>query len=320
MKKILSIFLSLTITLSLCSCSLNPNVGISANAFCFDTVITITVYGNYDKSILNPCLEMCNYYEGLLSPSIETSDVYKINHSSENQIEVSKETAYLLENALTFAKMSNGLYDPTVYPLSDLWHFSTNTDYVPDEEAIQEALKLIDYTSIHVEGTTVIKDNPNTQIDLGSIAKGYIADMLKDCLINEYNVKSALINLGGNVLTIGSKPDGNPFNIGIKDPFGSEDPIITIKTGDKSVVTSGIYERCFEKDGILYHHILDTKTGHPVKSDLVSVSIICDSSMNADALSTALFLIGEKNSTDILRAFNAEAYFIYSDASVSHVY
>ena len=197
---------------------------------------------------------------------------------------------------------------------------------MPEDAAIKEALSHVSYDTIRFgAGTssetalpvynTVTLNDPQAAIDLGFIAKGYIADKLKEYLLSR-GVESACISLGGNVITIGEKPDGSPFRIGIQEPFSADGTSIgTIDIQDLSVVTSGIYERCFYEDDILYHHILDTATGYPVENELASVTIICDSSTKADALSTSCLCMGLENGRQYLDRAKVEYLLITKDGT-----
>ncbi|MCC8044916.1 MAG: FAD:protein FMN transferase [Clostridiales bacterium] len=194
---------------------------------------------------------------------------------------------------------------------------SEGSSLIPSTEEIEEALSHIDYQNVAVDGTTVTLSDPEAEIDLGGIAKGYIADQLEEYLLS-CNIESALINLGGNVQTVGTKPDGSAWKIGIQKPFGSSSDIIAVIacTGE-SVVTSGTYERYFEVNGVIYHHILDPKTGYPTDNGLTSVTILADSSTQCDALSTSCFVLGLEDGTDLIESLDqVEAMFITEDGTM----
>ena len=315
MKKYRLSFLIICITFFLLSgCSRNATP-ISKSGIYFDTVITITLYSDAHSKFLDECFVLAEKYEKLFSKTVETSDVYKINHSNGEPTVVDSETIYLLEKALSYAEMTDGLIDPTILPLSDLWNFGEN-DTVPDTFDIAYALSNVGYENVILdkEANTVTLTNPNAGIDLGFIAKGYIADKMKEYLISE-GVESALINLGGNILTLGSKPDGSAFVLGIQEPFKTgESTIPNVSITDKSLVTSGVYERCFYENDILYHHILDTQTGYPVDNDLWGVTILSDSSMEGDAYSTICICLGLEDSLELIeKTEGVEALFITED-------
>lgn len=291
---------------------------ISKSGIYFDTVITITLYGTEHYELLDECFLLAEKYENMLSKTAETSDVYKINHSNGAPTVVDEETIYLLEKSLSYADMTDGAIDPTILPLSDLWNFGEN-DIVPDDADISSALSCVGYENVIIdkEAQTVALKDPNAGIDLGFIAKGYIADKMKEYLLSE-GVESALINLGGNILCVGDKPDGNSFLLGIQIPFeksGTEAP--TVKVSDQSLVTSGVYERYFYQDDVLYHHILDTDTGYPVNNGLWSVTILSDSSMEGDAYSTICMCLGLEDALELIEATEGiEAMFITEDMEI----
>lgn len=288
---------------------------LSETGFFLDTVISITIYGSSDSTIMDGCFSLLLDYEQLFSRTIEGSDVWNVNHSGGEATEIDEETAYLIETALYYSELSDGAFDITITPLAELWDVQNNTGYIPSDDEIAEALSHVDYTTISLDGTTVTLSDPEAEIDLGSIAKGYIADCLKEYLLSE-GTESALINLGGNVLTVGTKPDGSSWKIGIRKPFGesSSDLITVVQTEDMSVITSGTYERYFEVDGVIYHHILDTETGYPVNNGLTSVTILSESSTQGDALSTTCFVLGLEDGMDLIESTDgAEALFITED-------
>lgn len=292
----------------------------------FDTVVSIEIYESDSKcsnSILTKnCYEICEKYENLYSTSSKDGDVYKLNHSNGEKVDVDSDTIIIVNRALFYSKYSDGAFDITIEPLSSLWNFGKNKKTVPDEEEIKEAVKKVDYNNIIVEydydnnGTIQFKAI-DTSIDLGAIAKGYVADKVKEYLVSE-GVTSAIINFGGNILTIGNKPDGNDFTIGIQKPFGkTNETIATISINDKAVVTSGVYERYFYKDDVLYHHILNPRDGYPFNNGLYSVTIITDASCDADALSTTCFAMGLDDAKELLKIFpSTEAVFIMDDGTI----
>ena len=301
--------------------------------FYFNTVISITVYRAEDAGYLEDCFSLCETYEKLFSRTLEGSDIYRNNHSQGEPVTVSGETVYLLEQACYYARLSGGRIDPTVALLDDLWNFSGqagNEDAqeteassggsvlqpkkIPADADIQSVLPHITYENIHIETNTVSLADPLSQIDLGFIAKGYIADKVKELLL-EKGVKSALINLGGNVLALGNKPDGSAFTIGMQKPFDEQGKAIaTLSLSDHSLVSSGVYERYFRQGGRLYHHILDTKTGYPVENGLLGVTILSGSSMEGDALSTTCFVLGLTEGMELIEAIpDTEAVFITED-------
>lgn len=293
-----------------CGASQTPIV---RTGFYFDTVIRITVYDAKKEACLDACFELAKKYENMLSPTVEGSDIWKINHSNGEPVEVSDETAILLETALYYCDITNGLIDITIEPLNELWDFHTN-DQVPSGEAIAEALSHTDYNNLLIEGNTVTLLDPKSSVSLGFIAKGFIADKMKEYLISQ-DINSAIIDLGGNLLAVGSKPDGTPFKFGIQKPFDEQGtPITSLSASDKSLVSSGVYERYFYQNDVLYHHILNPADGYPIRNNLLSVTILSDSSMTGDALSTSCFVLGLEDGTKLIETIDGvEAIFITDD-------
>ncbi len=305
---------SLLIIFLVSGCSKTPEA-IAKSGFYLNTVITITLYDNSDTELIDGAFLVCDKYEQLLSRTISGSDIWNINHSNGAPIEVSEETASLLQTAITYCDKTNGAVDITLAPLSDLWDFSSDKPKrVPNDSDIQKLLTNVDYHAIKITGNTVTLENKNAAIDLGFIAKGFIADKIKEYLIKN-GVSSAVINLGGNVLTIGNKPDGSPFTIGIQKPFDDRNTSITsVSASDSSVVSSGVYERFFEENGTLYHHILNPVTGYPYETTLLGVTILSKTSLQGDALSTSCFVLGLKDGMQLVESLpDVEAIFITDD-------
>ncbi len=310
----LIIFLGLLFT---AGCHVTPSaVPISRTDFAFDTVITITVYDKEDANALTDCFSLAEHYETLFSRTLEGSDVSRINSAGGAPVQVDPETIDLLESALSYARLSGGVFDPTIGAVSSLWDFSSGKGEVPAASDIEEAVRTVDYTEVTVDRENCLVQllNKDARIDLGGIAKGYIADRMKDTLLS-HGVENAIINLGGNVLVIGNKPDGSAYHIGIQKPFAGEGtPLAELPLSDMSLVSSGVYERYFEKDGELYHHILDTKTGYPVRNNLLGVTIRSRKSVDGDALSTICFALGLENGLSLIESIpDTEAVFITDD-------
>ena len=311
--KLPGILLLITILL-VNGCSSISNEPASSTSTFFDTVITITVYDKNADHILDECMQLCKKYELLFSPTNEESEIYKLNHAGGQPVELSRETIEAIEIGLKYSQLTEGKFDITIAPLIDAWGFRSDSPSVPSDSAIAEAKNHIGYQNVKIEGNTVRLADVKSGVDLGGIAKGYIADHLKEYLKGQ-GVKHALISLGGNVLALGGKPDGTSFNIGIQKPFEETGVTISsVKLKDKSAVTSGIYQRYFEQDGVQYHHILNPVTGYPYENNLLGVTIICDSSAEADALSTTCFALGLKAGMKLIEDTPAaEAVFITSD-------
>ena len=315
MKRFITICITILVSsLLLTSCHLVTKEPISKTGIYFDTVISIDIYDSNNTSLLEQCFEYCKEFEETVSRTIETSEIYRLNHANGNPVEVSDVTLELLQKGVEYGDLTNGKFDITVAPLSGLWDFKNNTGTVPNEQDIKEALSHVNYKNIVIDGNMVSLSDPKAAIDLGGIAKGYMADRLKEYLMKE-GIESALINLGGNILAIGSKPDGTPFNLGIQKPFVKQGVTITsIKTVDSSVVSSGVYQRYFKIDDVLYHHILNPETGFPYDNGLLGVTILSEKSVDGDALSTSCFALGLEDGMNLIQSLDdVEAIFITED-------
>lgn len=267
---------------------------------------------------------MAKQYENYFSNTLPDSDISKINQAKGAPVTVHEETIELLEKGISYGNLSDGAFDITIGELSDLWDISlkalleeTDASMIPSETEIAEALATVDYTCIKINGNEVSLTNPDARIDLGGIAKGYIADKMKEYLL-EQGVESALINLGGNVLTVGAKPDDSPFTIGVQYPFKDDgSSIASVQVTDETVVSSGIYERYFKVDDTLYHHILDPHTGYPYSNNLLGVTIVTKNSVDGDALSTICFALGLEKGMDFIEHLDdTEALFITEDYEI----
>lgn len=289
---------------------------ISKQAFLLNTIVTIQIYDSQDASIIDDAFLKCQEYERIFSRTLADSEIRLLNErpSSETSIQVSEDVRRLLEKGLYYSSLSDGAFDITVEPLTSLWDFTSGSAVVPDPAKIQAALPAVDYRQLTLEGNRLIFHSPDTKLDLGAIAKGYIADRLKEYL-QERGVQSAMINLGGNVLCVGAKPDGSPFRIGIQKPFEDRnETVATVDITDLSVVSSGVYERHFVKDGVNYHHLLDPKTGLPYDNGLISVTIICQDSVDGDGLSTTCFAMGLDKGMELVDSLEGvSAIFITDD-------
>lgn len=320
-KKILIIFVILIFTLTLTSC--NKSIGIyEKTEFMMDTVINLKIYDGENPKAMDEGIEKLKEIENIMSAHIEDSDISKINQNAGiKPIEVDKSLYEVIEKAIEIAELSNGAYEPTIGPLVDLWNIKEGVSErtsLPLEKEIENAKSLVDYKKIKLlDGNKVYLEEKGMKLDLGGIVKGYAADTVRDIFL-ENGIKSAIIDLGGNVYTIGNKSDGNDWSIGIQDPInigGSYMGVLKLK--DKTIVTSGDYERYFEFEGERYHHIIDTKTGYPSKSDLAGVSIISDNSMEADALSTAVFVLGKEKGEELLNKIeNTDGIYILKNKNI----
>ncbi|MDO4292756.1 MAG: FAD:protein FMN transferase [Eubacteriales bacterium] len=315
-----ALLLALLLCLPLSGCADSARQA-TRSGFYFDTIISLSAYGSHADQALEGALALCERYERLLGRTVKGSDIWKINHAGGKSVQVDRETAVLLQTALDWADRTQGLIDPTIAPLSELWNFTGDPPGpVPSQERIDALLSHVDYRKVTVtlsDPACVTLSDPDAQLDLGFIAKGYIADRLKDYFL-EQGIQSALINLGGNVLALGEKPDGSAFRTGIRKPFGNDGELLgVVELRDRSLVSSGSYERFFEQDGVLYHHILDPNSGRPADTGLDSVTILSDSSADGDALSTACFLLGYEKGRELIDSLpGVEALFSMSDGTI----
>lgn len=274
-----------------------------------DTVVKITLYDSRDTAVTDTCFSMIREYEALFSRTDQNSEVSLLNVAGGNAVSLSPAVRDLLTLGKSWGERTDGAFDLTIAPVSSLWDFAAGVR--PDDDALRQAATLVDYTALTVTETGA-QLHGGMAVDLGGIAKGYVADRLGEYL-RSAGVNSALIDLGGNIVAVGNK-DGKPFSVGVRDPFDETALAAVIPAENVSVVTSGVYERRFTHEGVTYHHILDPATGMPVQNGLASVTIVSSSSADGDALSTACFVMGlEKGMALIERLDGVEALFITDD-------
>lgn len=319
MKKICVI--SLLLLVVLLGCGKNDYLVHDFNYFAYDTPITISIF--YDESDDYDFEQIDNDLENIIDdsnhefdPNDETSPLYQLN--STQTLDMSDEFEEMLNQTVSYCQQTDGRYDPTSGVLIDLWSINEE-NYLPTQGEIDQALTTIDCEDINIVGQT-LSIPKGMKIDFGSAVKGYASDEIKAYLIDQ-GVDSAIINLGGNVATIGSKPNGEDFNVGIMAPEIdnlTNESAISIEVNDKVVITSGINQRYFlGDDGTIYHHILDATTGYPVQNNLASVTIISDSGLQADILSTVCFILGLEEGAELInQTDNTEAIFITRDKIV----
>lgn len=301
------------------------------SGFAFDTTYTITLYQGGSQKLLDHCVSLCTDYEKLFSTTRKDSELYQINKVSREaaesgevdgsiSIKISDQMHDILQKGLYYCKLSDGNFDISIDPVSSLWDFSSGKGSVPDAQKIKEALKYVDYHNIRLKKHMLIFQKSGMELDLGGIAKGYIADQIKDYLTDN-GVTGAVIDLGGNVLCIGGKNAGDDFRIGIRQPFADrEETVAVVDITGKSVVSSGIYERYIKTDdGTMYHHILNPKTGYSYDNNLLGVSIISDRSVDGDGLSTTAFALGLSKGLDLINSLDdVEAVFITKDEKLHY--
>jgi thiamine biosynthesis lipoprotein len=294
------------------------------STFALGTVCKIALFENGKKDIYAKIFSRLAEIEAVMSaneiPGGGISELSRVNQNAGIQpVAVSGELITVLERALFFAKITDGAFNPAIGPLVKLWKIGTEDAQVPDKEAILAVQPLLDYRDVEVDAAnrTVYLKHKGMSLDLGGIAKGYAADEVVR-ILTDAGIQRAVIDLGGNIYAHGSKAPKQKWLIGIQNPLASRGEFLAVEeVSSRSLVTSGVYERFFEENGIRYHHILDTKTGYPADSGLLSVTIISANSMNADALSTALFVLGYEKGAAILSHFpEVEAVFVLSDTTI----
>lgn len=275
-----------------------------------DTLITITAWGEGAEKALDAAEAEIIRLNDLLSIGLEDSEISRLNAAGEAVL--SADSRALVEESLALYESTEGAFDITVYPLMELWGFTSGDYRVPSDEEIAEVLETVDAgrLTFDSETGTLVMDEGQT-VDLGGIAKGYASARIMD-IFRENGLTSGLVSLGGNVQCLGSKPDGSPYRLGIRDPFGGDGLALIITAEDCAVITSGGYERFFvdEESGHTYQHIMDPKTGRPAESDLASVSIVTKNGMLGDGLSTSLYIMGLEKSIEYWRAHADEFDFI----------
>jgi len=289
----------ISLTLLLTSCTPKKDV-ISFEAM--NTIMTIQCYASNPAKINQQVQERVLYLEDLISTTKDQSDIYKINHNQKQVIPVQKETFDLIQFSKDMAVKTNGALNPALYPITSAWGFTTGNYHVPADAEIKDLLTYTDFNKIALnkENCTVAVEE-NMMLDLGAVGKGFAGDQILE-LMKSKGVKSAILDLGGNIQTLGNKPDGSRWTIGIKNPWGGN-AVIGLRISNQAVITSGGYERYFTgDDNQNYIHIFDGTTGRPVSNDVASMTIVCDSGLYGDALSTSLFVMGAKKAVEFWRS------------------
>ncbi len=292
-KKLTILLLSCFAGLASCSRSARAE---DTSFTAMNTYMTVKSYGKGAAAANERVRQEVERLESILSTTIESSDVYKINNSDVEEITVSAETAFLIERGADFYKMTGAAFNPALYPVIREWGFTTGEYKVPEAGRIQELLEFTDFSQVKMWDGNVTRP-AGLQLDFGAIGKGYAGDKAIEILKNA-GVESALLDFGGNIQVLGTKPDGSDWTVGIKNPWGGQ-PVAAVKLRDACMITSGGYERFFiGEDEKKYIHIFDSKTGRPVENDLESVTIICREGIYGDALSTSLFVMGLDKAID----------------------
>lgn len=284
------------------------------------TIVQLKVFGRNAEKAIDEVIERLNDIDDKMSIFKDYSEVSKINKNAGKAAQIVSEDTYLLiKDAVKYSKMSEGAFDPTIGPIVKLWNIGTETAAIPDENEISEKLKLVNHNDIILndDNHSVMLSHQGQSIDVGGIAKGYAADEVKKIFLKNH-IKSAIIDLGGNIFVMESKENNEPWKVGIQNPFeprGKYVGIISVK--DKSIVTSGNYERYFEEAGKKFHHIIDPRTGYPSESRIISATIISDKSIDGDGLSTGVYIIGLDKAFKLIESLSGiDAIFITDDKKI----
>jgi len=290
------------------------------SSYALGTIINFKVSGSKGQKAIEEAIEKLNDIDDKMSAFKEESDISKINSKAGVTPEaVSKDTYSVVKKAVEYSKVLEGTFDPTIRPLVKLWNIGTEEEAIPEKFQIEETLKLVNYNDVilNESNNSIMLKHKKQALDVGGIAKGFAADQVRD-IFYKHNIKSALIDLGGNIFALGGKDDGTPWKVGIQNPFkprGEYIGILSVK--NKSVVTSGNYERYFMKDGKRFHHIIDPKTGYPSQSKIISATIISDDSIDGDGLSTGIYILGIDKAMEIIESiYGIEAIFITENKKV----
>ena len=292
---------ALLVMMSLVGCSGKEKETVRRRGtFAMDTYMELTAYGDNAEAALTDAVKRIHELEDSFSVNIEDSDIWRINNSGGESVSVGEDTEKLVKTSLELGRETSGMLDITLYPVTAAWGFTTGDYRVPSDEELNCLLEAVGWENVSAYGGQITVPD-GAMIDLGAVAKGYASDELVE-LFRENGVQSAIVSLGGNVCAIGRKPDGSRWRVAVRNPFDTEADMCLVETEDCAVVTSGSYERCFTgDDGVSYCHIIDPETGRPVSNGLVSVTVIGESGVRCDGLSTALFVMGVEKALDFWR-------------------
>ena len=288
--------------------------------FALNTICTVMLYDQARPEIYDAIFARIHEIERRMSAFLPDSYISRINAAAGiAPVQVHEEILYVLERAMQIAELSGGAFDPTVGPLTFIWGITSDSPRVPDQEEIDAVLPLVNWRDIELDrqqGTVFLRQE-GMALDLGAIAKGYAADQAV-AIIREARLERALVDLGGNVVTFGVKLDRTPWRVGLQNPLGDRGEFIGVISGwDMTVVTSGVNERYFVHEGEHFHHLFSPFNGHPARTGLLSATIVTEVSMDADALSTAIFVLGYERGREMIDALDGvEAIFVFEDRSV----
>ncbi|BFK82074.1 FAD:protein FMN transferase [Clostridium baratii] len=320
-KKAISFFVAILLVFSFIGCAEKKKAEpIHRTELFMGTAIKVTVYDKQDEEILDKVFKCIIEIEDLVSINKDNTEITNLNKNAGIKgVKLSEDSFNIIKKGLEYSKLSNGGYDVSIGPLVKLWSIGLPEAKVPNKDEIKNVINKIDYKKVKVNDETkeVFLEDKGMMLDLGSIAKGYAADEIVKVL-KENNVKQAIIDLGGNIYALGLKDGDKDWKVGIQDPFTERGNVVgSVEVSNKSVVTTGIYERFIEKDGVKYHHILNPKDGYPYKTDIAGVSIIADKSVDADGLSTLVFTKGLNEGIKFIEDLDGvDAIFITNDRKV----
>lgn len=310
-------FLLSLVLLGLSACREPGSEASRTEVAAMDTIMTLTVYGQDEQTgtaVLREAGSLIRELDSRLSVTDENSEIFRVNHSRNMPVEVSEDAAELLDKALELCEMTGGKLDISIYPVVSAWGFTTGNFRVPDDDEIAELLDRTGYERIVLDDGAVALDD-GMELDLGAVAKGFAGDRLMK-FFQEKGVESAIVSLGGNVQTLGAKPDGSPWKVAVQAPEGGYAGALDVV--GKAVVTSGGYQRFFVRDGKTYIHIIDPETGKPVDNGLASVTVVADCGVVGDGLSTALFVMGFEDAVEFWREYrDFDAVFLMEDGSAA---
>jgi FAD:protein FMN transferase len=319
------LFISITTLIIITGCEQFKEPQLTTNpykqtAFLMGTVVTVKVYDEGKEEVLSPIFKRIETLAGQIAVNEKESEISEVNEKAGVQpVKVSEDIYKLVEAGKIYSEKANGSFDISVGPLTGLWHIGYSDARKPEQSEIEAILPLIDYQHIELneENQTIFLKNAGMKLDLGAIAKGFITDEVI-LMLDEYQIESAIIDLGGNIYVKGLNPKDKKWTIGIQDPFSPRGEIVgKITETNKSIVTSGVYERYLEVDGIKYHHILNPVDGYPFENDIAGVSIISEKSIEGDALSTSVFSKGIKEGMEFIEEIEgAEAIFVGHDKKI----
>lgn len=319
MKKKIVILLICISSFSLFGCQKSSKKEILTRTELFmGTSIKVNIYNTSDNEILDKVFERVKEIEELVSINKDGTEIDNLNESAGNTgVKLSEDSINIIKKGIYYSSMSNGGYDISIGPLVKLWNIGFEGAKVPTSKEIDDVLDDINYKNIHIDGNTVMLEKEDMMLDLGSIAKGYAADEIAK-ILSENKIEKAIIDLGGNIYVLGEKEKNTPWKVGVQNPFSTRGDVIgTVKSSNKSIVTTGIYERYIDDGENKYHHVLDPKTGYPYETSIAGVTIIADKSIDADAISTMVFTMGIEEGIEFIeKEQGIDAIFITNEREV----